>query len=38
VLKSSRLTASSTSRITGDDLRRWLEGLGGEEESGREPS
>ena len=38
VLKSSRLTASSTTRITGDDLRRWLEGLGGEEESGREPS
>ncbi len=38
VLKSSRLTASSTTRITGDDLRRWLEGLGGEEEPGREPS
>ena len=38
VLKSSRLTSSSTSRITGDDLRRWLEGLGGEEESGREQS
>jgi uncharacterized protein len=38
VLKSSRLTASSTTRITGDDLRRWLEGLGGEEEPGREPN
>lgn len=38
VLKSSRLTSSSTTRITGDDLRRWLEGLGGEEEPGREPS
>ena len=38
VLKNSRLTSSSTTRITGDDLRRWLEGLGGEEEPGREPS
>jgi uncharacterized protein len=37
VLKSSRLTAGSTSRITGDDLRRWLEGMG-EDEPGRESS
>jgi len=27
VLLSSRLATGSTGRITGDDLRRWLEGL-----------
>jgi bifunctional DNase/RNase len=38
VLKSSRMSASSSgARITGDDLRRWLEGLG-EDEPGREQS
>ena len=37
VLKSSRMSAGSSARITGDDLRRWLEGLG-EAEPGREQS
>jgi hypothetical protein len=27
VLQSSRITTGTTGRITGDDLRRWLEGL-----------
>jgi bifunctional DNase/RNase len=27
VLKSSRIATGATGRITGDDLRRWLEGL-----------
>jgi uncharacterized protein len=38
VLKSSRLSGGSAGRITADDLRRWLEGLGGEDEPGREHS
>lgn len=37
VLKSSRLTSGSAGNITGDDLRRWLEGMG-EDEPGREHS
>jgi uncharacterized protein len=38
VLKSSKLSSGSApGRITGDDLRRWLEGLG-EDEPGREHS
>jgi bifunctional DNase/RNase len=38
VLKTSKLsTSSGPGRITGDDLRRWLEGLG-EDEPGREHS
>jgi uncharacterized protein len=38
VLKSSKLSSgSSAGRITGDDLRRWLDGLG-EDEPGREHS
>jgi uncharacterized protein len=28
VLKTSRISTGATGRITGDDLRRWLEGLG----------
>jgi len=31
VLLSSRLATGSTGRITGDDLRRWLEGLNDED-------
>jgi bifunctional DNase/RNase len=27
VLQSSRIATGSTGRITGEDLRRWLEGL-----------
>lgn len=38
VLKSSRLAGGAAGRITGDDLRRWLEGLGGEDEPGHEHS
>ena len=37
VLRSSRLSVESTGRITGDDLRRWLEGMS-EEEPGGEPN
>jgi hypothetical protein len=34
VLQSSRLAAGGTGRITGEDLRRWLEGLS-DEDTGR---
>lgn len=35
VLTSSRMATGSAGRITGDDLRRWLDGLG-EDETGRQ--
>jgi hypothetical protein len=35
VLKTSRISAGTSGRITGDDLRRWLEGLG-DEDTGRD--
>ena len=35
VLKSSRIATGTAGRITGDDLRRWLEGSG-EDDSGRD--
>jgi bifunctional DNase/RNase len=37
VLISSRISSDNAGRITADDLRRWIEGLG-EDEPGREPS